>query len=114
MIFMKEITVLPKIYDLILWITPKLDLFPKKYKFLIGDKILANLITIIELIIEAKYSREKISTLYKINVEIEKARYLIRLAKDLQCIAIKDYEYISLQINEAGKMIGGWIKNSKK
>jgi len=110
----KEIAILPKIYDLLLWITPKLDLFPKKYKFIIADKILSNFIKVIELIIEAKYGKDKKEKIFAINTELEKIRFLIRLSKDLNCITIKDYEYISQNVNEIGKMVGGWMKFTDK
>lgn len=42
---------------------------------------------------------------------MEKLRYLIRLSKDLKAFNVKKYAYISNEINELGKMVGGWIKS---
>ena len=110
----KEIPVLPLIYDLLLWFSPKIAQFPKKYKYTLGDRITNGLLEILELIIEAKYtSRKKSHFLRKANLHLEKLRFLIHLAKDLQCMNIKSYEYSSKQINEIGKMVGGWEKHSK-
>ncbi|MCG2760208.1 MAG: four helix bundle protein [Candidatus Delongbacteria bacterium] len=37
--------------------------------------------------------------------------YDLMLSKDTDCITVKEYEYASKEIDEIGKMTGGWIKN---
>lgn len=105
-----EILILPMVYDSILWMAPKIVNFPKKYKFTLGDRLTSLQLELLEKIIDAKYatSGKKSHFLRKANLTLEKLRYLIRLSKDLECISIKAYEFISKQINEIGKMVGGW------
>ena len=76
---MKEIEILPKLYDLILWYAPKISLYPKKYKYTIGDRITTLQLEILESIIDAKYSENKKKThfLRKTNINIEKLRFII-------------------------------------
>jgi len=66
-----------------------------------------------ENIIEAQYSQKKHHFLRKTNIILEKLRLMVRLSKDLQCITINEYEYLAKEINEIGKMVGGWEKYSK-
>ena len=40
----------------------------------------------------------------------ERLRILIRLSKDLTYIDFKRYERLSLNVDEIGRMLGGWIK----
>ncbi|MEA2103028.1 MAG: diversity-generating retroelement protein Avd [Candidatus Cloacimonadota bacterium] len=111
---MNEVKILPALYDLIVWFSPKLSNYPKKYKYTLGDRILSIKLDILENIIDAKYSGKKKSYfLRKANLQLEKLRFLIRLSKDLQCISIKQYEQTAKRINEIGKMVGGWEKHSK-
>jgi|TARA_Y100000310_G_C20560054_1_gene752603 four helix bundle protein len=112
----KEIQILPKIYDMILWYSPKISQYPKKYKYTIGERITNTQLAILERIIEAKYtsSNKKKHFLRQANLNLEKLRFLVRLSKDLQCISIKEFEFISKNINEIGQMIGGWEKWSKQ
>jgi len=42
---------------------------------------------------------------------LDKLRILIRLSKDFKFISIRQYEFVSGEINEVGKMLGGWIKS---
>lgn len=110
---MKEIKVLPALYDLILWFAPKISNYPKKYKYTLGDRITDRQLSILEIIIEAKYTggRKKSHFLRKINLNIEQLRFLVRLSKDLQCISLDQYEYAAKEINAIGRMVGGWQKN---
>ncbi len=112
---MKEIAILPKLYDLIQWYSKKYVKYPKTYKYSLGERINNILFYILELIIEAKFSSKKKSYyLRTANIEIEKLRYAIRISKDLQCITLKEYEYAAKEINEIGKMAGGWVKYSEE
>jgi hypothetical protein len=111
----KEITVLPLHYDLFVWYANKLGSYPKKFKYNVGERIINCFLDILESIIEAQYtSKKKSHFLRKANLSLEKLRFLVRLSKDVQCISLKDYEYAIRQINDIGKMVGGWEKYSKE
>ena len=109
----KEVNALTKIYDLLLWLIPVLEKFPKSQRFLLGERIETLLLDIMDLIIQAVYTRNKASILKEANLKIEKLRYLIRLVKDLKYLSIKKYEYVSRCINEIGAELGGWIKYTR-
>ena len=109
-----EVIILPKIYDLILWYGKKIVYYPKKYKYNLGERITDLFLDIVEKIIEAKYGSKKYYFLRQTNINLEKLRIMVRLSKDLQCISIQEYEYMSKEINDIGKMVGGWEKYSKE
>jgi len=109
----KDINALTKTYNLLLWIIPALEDFPRTQKYLLADKIEMLLISVMELLITAVYTKEKVIHLQKSNLELEKLRYLIRLAKDLKYFNLTKYEFISRSINDIGIEIGGWLKFSK-
>jgi len=105
-----EIPAVTKLYDIIRWLFPQAEKFPRDYKFTLGDRIVKNLLDSLEIIIEAVYSKDKTHLLRKFNLQLEKIRYLIRLSKDLRCLSIKKYSFVSNEIDELGRMTGGWIK----
>ena len=92
----------------------KVESFPRGKKFTLGDRIVNQILDILESLIEAAYSREKVNILKRTNIRIEKLRYLIRLCVDNKVIAMNSYEYISNEIDHLGKQVGGWIKNVKE
>ena len=106
----KEASALTKIYDLILWIIPQLEKFPKSQRYLLGDRIETILMDIMDLIIHSVYTKNKASFLKEANLKIEKLRYLIRLTADLKYLGNRKYEYVSRCLNEIGAEIGGWLK----
>jgi len=105
--------VIPKTVDFILWLIQKIDKLPRRQKFILGDRIETLFLDVLDLLIEANYSRDKIELLNRANLKMEKGRYLIRIAKDLHFLDIKAYEFSSRSVNEIGKMIGGWRKASR-
>ena len=84
--------------------------FPKNARFNLSDRITNISLDVLELIIEAIYAKKKSDILRKANLKTEKIRALMQIAADKKYISLKQYGYISGEINEAGKMIGGWIK----
>ena len=109
-----EVNALTRTYDLLLWVIPQLEKFPKSQRFLLGERIETLLLDIMDLIIHAVYTRDKTSFLKEANLQIEKLRYLIRLVKDLKYLGIRRYEYVSKCLNEIGSEIGGWIKYQRQ
>jgi hypothetical protein len=106
----KEVDAITQLYDFILWIIPKIDKFPRNRRFVLGDRIEVLALEILELLIEAAYSRRKAEQLRTANLNLEKLRYLIRIAKDLQVLNLKSYGHAAKLIDGVGRSIGGWIK----
>jgi hypothetical protein len=98
-------------HQLMLWIIPQIDKFPRARKFTLGEKIEQSLIDILRGLIEANYSprgREKL--LQKVNTELTVVRHYWRLAFKLGAIASKSYEFGSKQMVQLGQQVGGWQK----
>ncbi len=107
-----EVDAITKLYDYLLWLVPKLEKFPRSQKFLLGDRIESLLLEILELLIEAAYSKKKQSPLRAANLKLEKLRCLIRLAKDLKMFSLSNYEFSARALNEVGVSVGGWLRYS--
>ncbi len=66
---------------------------------------------ILEHIIACRFNPElRQRGLKKINLDIEKLRVLLRICHEMKYLSNRHYQYAFLQINESGKMIGGWLK----
>lgn len=102
--------VVSKTYDLTLWMLPKLAKFPRDQRFLLGDRIENMLLDILEDLIDATYTKEKVNILKRTNLRLEKLRFLVRLSSDMRFINLTSYEFAGRGIDEVGRMVGGWIK----
>jgi four helix bundle protein len=109
----KNLAIFEKIYELIIWLYPTVNKFPKSQRFVLGQHIENTILKLLEGIIEANQEVNKLVYLKKISVELDELRILIRLSKDLRFISIKQYSFVAEKINEIGKMLGGWIKSSR-
>jgi len=110
----QNLAIFEKTYELILWLYPTVNKFPKPQRFVLGQQIENAILKILQGIIEANQERNKIPYLKQISVELDKLRILIRLSKDLKFISIKQYGFVANKVNEIGKMLGGWIKSNNR
>ncbi|MFH0984291.1 MAG: diversity-generating retroelement protein Avd [Candidatus Omnitrophota bacterium] len=111
---MKKITpVVEKHYQLILWILPKITNFPKDQRFLLADRVERILLDILELLIEAVYSKNKRDLLIKVNLMLDILRFMMRIAKDMKYVSLPGYDFFCQQTLEIGRMVGGWLRAEK-
>lgn len=94
------------------WAAPVIERFPRELKFIVGDRIQNTALDALERLIEATYDRERQKPLQAANLAIEKMRHLFRLAFALQCLDERRYEHAARQLDDIGRMIGGWKKQA--
>ncbi len=94
--------VITKTEDFIQWFLPKIDKFPRNYKFLFGDRIVEIQLDLLEQLIEAYFKKEKVEHLRAANVEIEKLRHLIKICVGMKFLSIDQYEFASQGLNDIG------------
>lgn len=75
-------TVIYKVYDLLMWLMERIAKFPRSHRFVLGDRMERLVLDVLELLIEAAYSRDKQDVLK------QKLRYLVRASKDCHCLVI--------------------------
>ena len=107
----QELVVIAKTYDLILWSCHHTGRFPRNHRFVLGERIERNLYDLLEMLIRAKYTRQRQSLLEQANLTLEILRFQMRLAKDLQCLKVESYGFAAKAIDEIGKLVGGWLKS---
>jgi hypothetical protein len=110
----QELVVITKSYDLILWSCHHTSKFPRNHRFVLGERLERNLYDLLELLIRAKYTRNRQESLHQANLLLEILRFQMRLAKDLQCLKVQSYGFAAKAIDEIGKLVGGWLRSSGK
>ena len=66
--------VITSAYDFIKWLIPHIGKFPRNQRYTLGERFENKLFGLLELLIEAQYSKDKIDVLKKANLEIEQMR----------------------------------------
>jgi 23S rRNA-intervening sequence protein len=101
----EELTVITKMYDLILWSCNHTSKFPRNHRFVLGERIERNLYNLLETLIAAKYTKNRQRLLEDANLSLEVLRFQMRLAKDLQCLKVESYAFAARSIDEIGRLI---------
>ena len=105
-----DLPIFVKWMDFLEWLLLKTEKFPKKTRLTFVTRINNLALDIVEELVEARYSKDKNYILKKSNLKLEKLRVLLRICYNQKYLNLKAYEYSMKSINEAGKMLGGWIK----
>jgi len=101
-------------HDLLLWLIPQLDKFPRLRRYTLGERIETHLLEILEWLVAAAYSRERREWLEKANQRLNVVRHLWRLSYELKAIGPKQYERGARLIDSLGRQIGGWSRTKNK
>lgn len=108
-----SLNILPHMYDWLRYLVPIVSRFARNQRYLLGERLESLSCDILELLIAAYYSRNKLALLQQANVKLEQARYYVRLCKDLRLMDLHRYEVMSKMLNDIGMQLGGWIKHQK-
>ncbi|MCA9464196.1 MAG: diversity-generating retroelement protein Avd [Nitrospira sp.] len=101
-----------KAYDLLLWVMNHVSKFPRSHRFVLGERIETKMLAILELLIEAAFSRHKSQCLHNANRQLQVIRLLLRVGKDLGFTSLRQYEFVTGELVRLGQQIGGWSKQA--
>lgn len=101
-------------HELIAWVIPQLDKFPRNRRFTLGERIESGLLFVLERLVEATYSRNRRELLQQANLRLETVRHLWRLAYELKTIAMRRYSHGAKLMLDVGRQVGGWAKAAKQ
>ncbi len=104
-----DLAIYQKTYDFMLWLHPVVNKFPKSQRFVLGQRIENKTIDLIHAFIVANAAREKHTLLAAASVNLDELRMLVRLAKDLRFMSVRQYGLAAERMNEIGRMLAGWM-----
>jgi hypothetical protein len=101
---------LEAMYQVLLWLIPTVEKYPRKQKFVLGDRIESTALDVLELLIGATFTKARDVKLAEANLGLERLRYFMRLSFELRLIDARKYEHAARGIDDVGRLVGGWIK----
>ena len=99
-------------HDLLAWMLPHLDKFPRLRRFTLGERIESGLLEVLERLVEAAYTRERADVLKTANLRLDVVRHLWRLSFQLEVIPLQRYDHGSRLLEALGRQIGGWRREA--
>ena len=105
----QELKIIQDFYDFMLWLIGHTEKFPRHHRYSLGLTIENRLQHILELLLRAKFSRQKAAYLSDANMELEVLRFQVRLSKDLKALPNRSHGYAAQAMQGIGSQIGGWL-----
>ena len=111
-----DIPIFKKAYELYKQFHAIRNKLPKLERYTIFQKSENALLEMIEGILKASQltKEEKLPVLKETASKVSLLRVFVRLMKDIKVIDLKIYTAFESDIDEIGRMLGGWIKASKE
>jgi len=93
-----------KCYDLIKYIYPMLNKFPKSQRLIISQRIENTVILLLDDVLRLNYKDSKVLR-KNISLKIQKLQVLFRISKDLSFLSFKKYEYVCGLLEEIRSLV---------
>lgn len=111
-----EMVIFTRTYDLLGWLLPKSEHFPKLYRSTVTQRLMDALLDFQEALYEAQALGDKIRLrhLRQADADLNKVRLYLRLAQEWGWISPGQYEHTGRMVAEIGRLLGGWIRETKE
>ena len=101
-----------RIFDLLTWLVPKTEAFPKAYRFTVTQRLMGSALDVHDALAEALGSRGQSRRRYLQSADrsLIRLRLYLRLAHHWRWLSHGQYEHASRLVAEVGRLLGGWLK----
>ena len=107
-----DMIILTHTYDLLVWLVPKAERFPKLYRSTVTPRMMGAALDFQEALFDAQ--SQSGSTRHKhlrqADAALNKLRLYLRLAHRWKWLNDGQYRHVSVMVAELGRLLGGWMK----
>jgi len=113
---MEDMVILTQTYDLLLWLLPRSMKFPQSQRFIITQRLQNAALDFQEalFVANARAGQARLEALQHADAHLNKLRLYLRLSRDWDWLTSGQHEYASQRVAEIGKLLGGWIRQTRK
>ena len=108
----EEMIILTRTFDLLAWLLPKAEQFPKVYRLTVTQRLMNAALDFQEALFDAQSqsgsTRQK--HLRKADAALNTLRLYLRLAHHWRWLNDGQYRHVSGLVAELGRLLGGWLK----
>jgi len=92
------------------WLVPHTLAFPKSQRGVLARQVQVHLFGLHEALVDAGLSDDPMPHLRRADSSLTKLRTYLRLCHDLHLLSLAQYGYASQQLEQIGRLLGGWFK----
>ncbi|HJW89422.1 MAG TPA: diversity-generating retroelement protein Avd [Anaerolineales bacterium] len=111
---MNESPLFVRTYELLLWLIPQVQKFPRTHRFGLAERIQRLSLDFQDAIVAAGKSKgeERRNWLRRADILLEQLRIWMRLSQEFSLITVRQFEHAARLMAEVGRLLGAWIKQS--
>ena len=107
---MKESPIFIKSFETLLWLLEHTKKFPSHQRFVMAKRMEEAGLSFHDCIVWATKTKEKRKVLVEADYHLERLKIYNRLCLKMKLLAFNQYEYLAKELDELGRLLGGWIK----
>ena len=110
-----EMVIFTETYDLLTWLLPQCERFPTAQRFVVTQRLQGAALDFQEAIFDAnsRSGTRRLDGLQTADAHLNKLRLYLRLARRWDWLSSGQYEHVSRMVSNVGKLLGGWIKQTR-
>ena len=111
-----EMVIFTRCFDLLIWLMPKADTFPRAYRFTVTQRLMNAALDLRESLIDAQVQRDarRQTALRAADTALARLRLYLRLAHQWKWLSTGQYEHVSEMVREVGRLLGGWLRQTAR
>jgi hypothetical protein len=111
-----EMIVLTRVYELLAWLLPKGEGFPRGYRHTVTRRLMDAAMDLQDGLFLAQTRRgaARRAVLADCDAALSRLRLYLRLAHHWRWLSDGQYEHVSLMVAEVGRLLGAWIRREAK
>jgi hypothetical protein len=111
----KELVIFTQTWDLLNWLLPQCERFPKSQRFVVTERLQGSALDFQEAIFDANAhgGAERLQRLQAADAYLNTLRLYLRLSRQWNWLSSGQYEHASRMVAGIGKLLGGWIKQTR-
>lgn len=112
---MDDMVIFTRAYDLLNWLIPHCDRFPKSQRFAVTQRLQGAALDLSEALYEANARKGpvRLTHLQAADAHLNKLRLYLRLARQWDWLNTGQYAHVSAMVAEIGRLLGGWLKQTQ-
>lgn len=111
----KEMPIFTRTFDLLTWLLPMTNNFPRAHRFTFTQRLLDAAFDLRERLEEANHRQGKarLERLARADEALDRVRLYLRLAARWEWLSSGQYQHAARMVAEVGRLLGGWLKVSQ-
>jgi hypothetical protein len=109
-----QFKVIQQSFDFAKWLLQHTQKFPKSLRFSLAVRVESRMLEALESVVVANSRRDKMPLLSRADEALESLRILVRLSHEMRVLPLNSYEYASRELDEIGRLLGGWIRQQRR